>query len=440
MDESLFIKPLATLSTYIIPFEEINKKWKCDKRYPESAIQRFVRLNTEALKYLGIIVNGVFHEGKYALQLITSNYVGCIPTYSPVNGKSSGDLMVTGRFNEDISELLSITGDTILPEFNDKLPLSSGEIVKPPLYFECTNFIDKYIEAQKKDWKKFANVVKTQKFPTSSTMWDKYALASIDPSKTLEYQNKCNILSNNHPEWHALNYVLGIAINEVESIRTPLRARMAYQNKINTLKSNYSKTAIQIKDKIQIHTADPSIIKELKMIANVILKDFSSKKISWRLDFSIFFERYIQFLLQSIAQAKGAKHYNNPRYGIQSTYQPKWCLHYLEPDIVIQKEEEQYIVDAKYKSHMYNSHSSTELLKEAFRSDLHQVLAYCSFSNMSEKKALLIYPATQITATAISIKNPLNGLANKVTMMGIPLRKSEVSNIKRELQNIIQFR
>lgn len=440
MDNSLFINPLSTLGTYIIPFEVVNKKWRCDKHYPESAIQRFIRLNTESLKYLGITVEGIFYEGKFALQLTTSNYVGCVPTYSPINGKASGDLMVIGRFNEDISELLSITGDSILPEFNNDLPLSSGEIVKPPLYFECINFIDKYIEAQNKGWRKFTNVVKVQKFPTASTMWNKYALTSTHPSKAQEYHNKCNVLSNEHPEWHKLNYVLNIVINELESIRTPLRARMAYQNKINKLKNSYSKTSIQFTNKIQIHMADPGVIKELKTIANLILKDSANRKYAWRLDFAVFFERYIQFLLHSVAIAKGAKEINNPHYDIRGIKQPKWCLKYLEPDIVIQKEEEQYIIDAKYKSHMYNSHNDTEQLRESFRADLHQVLAYCSFNCMTEKKALLIYPSAQFTVFPINIKNHFNGLTNKVAMIGIPLLKSEVSNIKKELQKIIQFK
>ncbi len=438
-NESLFIKPLSTLSTYIISFEEVNKKWKCDKRYPESAIQKFIRLNTKSLNFLGINVEGIFHNGKYALQLTTSNYVGCIPTYSPTNGKSNGDLVVTSRFNEDISELLSVINDTILPEFNSELQLSSNEIVKPPLYFECANFIDKYIEARNKGWRKFTNVTKTQKFPTSSTLWDKYAFTSINPSRALEFQNKCNVLSNDHLEWHELNYVLSIAINELKSPRTPLRSRMAYSDKINKLDNHFLKTSKPTANKIQIHMADPYIIKELKTIANVILGDSLSRMYSWRLDFSVFFERYVQFLLQSVAQTKGAYEINNPHYGIYSSQKPEWCLHYLEPDIVIQRGSEQYVVDAKYKSHMYNTHNNTEKLKEAFRTDLHQILAYCSLNCMTEKKALLIYPASQLIVTPLNIKSHLNGLNNIVTLIGIPLLKSKIESIKRELQEVIQF-
>lgn len=439
MNKPLFIKPISTLGTYIISFEEINKKWKCDKRYPESAIQRFIQLNSKSLSFLGIKAESIFHEGKYALQFITSNYVGCIPIYSPANGKICGDLVVTGRFNEDISELLSVIGGTILPEFNSTLQLSSSEIVKPPLYFECANFIDKYIEAQKKNWKKFTNSIKTQNFPTSSTLWNNYAFSSINPFKALKYQNKCNTLSNNHIEWNALNYVLHIAINELKSIQTPLRSRMAYAEKINKLENHYSKEAIQITSNIPIHMADPRVIKELKAIANIILKDSSNKNFSWRLDFSLFFERYVQFLFHSIALIKGAKNIKNPHYQVYGIRKPEWCLSYLEPDAVIQKGNEQYIIDAKYKSHMYNTRSNTENLKDAFRSDLHQILAYCSFNCMSEKKALLVYPAAQITSNPVSIKSSLNGLSCQITMLGIPLLKSEIENIKKELIRIIQF-
>ena len=63
----LFIKPLITLNTAIIPFTELQKKWKCDKRYPESAIQRFIKLNTKSFDFLKIKAEGIFHEGRRAI-------------------------------------------------------------------------------------------------------------------------------------------------------------------------------------------------------------------------------------------------------------------------------------------------------------------------------------------------------------------------------------
>lgn len=439
MVRSLFIKPLITLNTTIIPFAELQKKWKCDKRYPESAIQRFIKLNANSFDFLKIKAEGIFHEGRYALKLTTSNYVGCIPTYSPESGKLFGDILVTGRFNEDIMELLSVTGDNILPEFNDSLELSSGEISKPPLYFECANFIDLYLNAYKANWRKFDNKTQIKTFADASTQWEKYAITSIDPLQTFKYQNKNNILTCNHKEWQELTYILHLAISEIESMRTPLRSKLAYLEKINKLKQTYSANTLRAISRVNIHMADPIIIKELKNVGNIILGDLSSRKISWRLDFAVFFEKYVQFLLQIIAREKGAKEFCNPHYGISGKHKPQWCLKYLEPDIIIQRENQQYVIDAKYKSHMFNMQSSSEDLRDTFRSDLHQVLAYTSFNAMKEKKGILIYPSSHVTVSTISIKSHLNGMRNQVQMIGIPLIKSEVQNVKKYLKEIIIF-
>lgn len=435
----LLIKPLITLNSVIIPFVELQKKWKCDKRYPESAIQRFIKLNAKSFDFLKIKAEGVFHEGKFALRLTTSNYVGCIPTYSPVNGKLFGDILVTGRFNEDIMELLSVTGDCILPEFNDNLELSSGEISKPPLYFECANFIDLYLNACKANWRKFDNKMQIKTYPDASTQWDRYAITSIDPLQTFKYQNKNNILTTNHTEWQELTYILHLAITEIESIRTPLRSKLAYIEKINKLKQTYSANTLRAISRVNIHMADPIIIKELKKVGNIILGDLSSRKISWRLDFAVFFERYVQFLLESIAREKGAKEFCNPHFRITGQHKPQWCLSYLEPDIVIQREDQQYVIDAKYKSHMFNLQSNSEDLRDTFRSDLHQVLAYTSLNTMSEKKGILIYPASHFDVSTIYIKSQLNGRRNHVQLIGIPLIKSEVENIKKRINDIIVF-
>ena len=439
MATPLFIKPLITLNTAIITFTELQNKWKCDKRYPESAIQRFIKLNAKSFDFLKIKAEGIFHEGKYALKLTTSNYVGCIPTYSPVNGKLFGDILVTGRFNEDIMELLSVTGDNILPEFNDSLELSSGEISKPPLYFECANFIDLYLKACKANWRKFDNKTQIKTYADASTQWEKYAITSIDPLQTFKYQNKNNILTCNHKEWQELTYILHLAISEIESIRTPLRSKLAYLEKINKLKQTYSVNTLRAINRVNIHMADPIIIKELKKVGNIILGDLSSRRISWRLDFAVFFEKYVQFLLQSIAREKGAKEFCNPHYGISGQHKPQWCLNYLEPDIIIQREDQQYVIDAKYKSHMFNVQSNSEDLRDTFRSDLHQVLAYTSLNAMKEKKGILIYPSSHVTVTTISIKSHLNGMRNQVQMIGIPLIKSEVQNVKKCMKGIIMF-
>ena len=150
------------------------------------------------------------------------------------------------------------------------------------------------------------------------------------------------------------------------------------------LKDSYDKHFKMVKS-IPVHMADPIIIKGLKETANRILSHQNSSHYAWRIDFAEFFERYIQFMIADVARSKGARLTKNPKYSVSGN-KPDWSLNYLEPDIVVDRGDVQYIIDAKYKSHMYNLRNHGDDLKEAFRHDLHQVLAYSSFGKSTRKK------------------------------------------------------
>lgn len=415
---------LKTLESLRIPFRNFQPLFGVDKRYPSAAFQRFLQLNKASLAFLEITPS--LEDDGNTLVLTSSRYVGCVPIKSPANGKVVSNLLVTGRFNEDISELLSVIGDTILPVFSDELSIVPNEAVKPPLYFECANYIDKYLEAKHANWLKFDSRMRVQKNPTSGTDWMRYALKSVKPQEALRFPNRCNYLSNDHPEWRQLNYVLNIAIAELEVPRTSQRAKAAYAEKLLRLKSNLDRRAMQETTHLQEHVSDPPVIKELKAIGNIILSDNASNQKAWRLDFAEFFERYVQYLVHTVAKRRGARCLSNPKYGITGSGLPKWSLHYLEPDLVLHKDGLQYVIDAKYKSHIYNIGSSTDDLHDVFRHDLHQLLAYCSFSAAKEKFGFLVYPAKFLTEHTLRIRSSVNGLTNTVTLLGIPLKKADL--------------
>ena len=305
------------LQTNAVSFSSLNEAWDEDKRYPETAVQKFLLRNAETFKFLEINAVGEYADsGNYVLELTTSKYIGCIPLLSPSTGLPSGNLIITGRFGEDVSELLSVIGEFVEPEFNERIKLSLGSYVKPPLYFECQNFIDRYIEAKRYKWRKFDNVEKIENRPTNSTKWDKYALKSYEPRNTLKYPNSCNVLSKSHREWEELNYVLGLCIDEILSTRTPIRSRMAYMDKITNLLNTFDRHSVHAVSEVKIHMSDPVIIKKLKEVANRVLQNSSSSKNAWRLDFAEFFERYVQYLLKEVAKAKGARITCNPHFPV----------------------------------------------------------------------------------------------------------------------------
>ena len=435
----LQIPKLQVLNEVAISFIELAKAWNLkEKRYGETTIQQFISRNKEALDFLEIDASCLLDSNRTPrLILSTSKYVGCIPIVSPETGLPIGNIHVGGRFNEDISELLSVIGDFIPPVFNEQMELR-GNFVKPPLFFECQHYIDEFISAKRYKWRKFDSEERIQHHPSSSTSWDKYIIASANPHKAFDYPNRCNVLTRNHPEWDELNYVLDLSINEIMSNRTPLRSRQAYMTKIKLLKDSYDKNNLKVVKAIPIHMADPIIIKGLKVVANRILSNQNSSHFAWRIDFAEFFERYIQYLITDVARSKGARFSKNPKYHISGN-RPDWALNYLEPDIVVDRGDVQYIIDAKYKSHMYNLRNHGDDLKDAFRHDLHQVLAYSSFGKSSRKNVILIYPSNTFLNRKLVINSGLNSSNCNVFLVGVPMKKSEMEPVKSSLKEIISF-
>ncbi|MDP3960468.1 MAG: hypothetical protein Q8Q26_10515 [Pseudorhodobacter sp.] len=77
----------------------------------------------------------------------------------------------------------------------------------------------------------------------------------------------------------------------------------------------------------------------------------------------------------------------------------------------------------------------SEILKEEHRRDLHQLLAYTSFSKTETKYGLLCYPSAEIEIKEIRYDNPINQTSNKVKILGLPLNKSSISEAKQLLSN-----
>lgn len=434
---SFFVKQLHTLDTFSFPFTELNKEWKCQKRDAMDRLQRFLYINQQAFKYLDVKAEIEVVGNAPYLKLTTSNYAGCVPIMSPKDGKPCGDLCIGGRFGEDISELLSIVGDTVEVEYNDTLPSISTSSIEPPIYFDCCNFIDIFIEVERTRWHKFDIVERIENTPSSGTQWGKYALQSHNPKCALSFPNRSNKLKPYHTEFCQLLSVLNICFKEIRKPQTPIRSRIAYASKIDRLQTKYDDSlAKPLPMEFVLHTSDPITVKKAKALANTIISNKRTSLRSWRVDYSVFFERYIQYIIGEVVKSSASKTICNPHFSI-SGKRPAWALSYLEPDMIIQKDDYQIVLDAKYKSHIFNWNGNSDNLKETFRHDLHQILAYCSFNSMTRKKAFLVYPYNEFTHHIMHINSPLTTSNADIYMVGIPLVKNKIEDTKIELGRLI---
>lgn len=431
---------LPTLSTTIWTADKLKQSWKWRDRSMETVMQHFIDLNQKNLSYLGITTTIENVQGKPALMLTTSKYIGAIPIISPMNGKAVGDLIVAGRFGENAGELITLLDSSIRPEYTDEFQLVLDSQMTPPIFIECCKYVDKYIEAERLKWRKFTNEVRTQHQPSGSTLWTEYALRTAqDPSSFTTFKNKCNILTTDHEEWRQLNYVLQLAIAELESVNVPQKTRSTYAGRIAQLKAKAQQRHYEQTNKVKQRMSDPLVIKELKELANIILQNKTNARLAWRMDYAEFFERYVQYLLGEVAKKKGARGINNPHYGVSVRNKPSWSLSYLEPDLILQKDAEQIVVDAKYKSHVFNWNDDSEDLKDTFRHDFHQILAYCSFNPMQSKQAMLVYPFSDFVSHHMTVTSPITHTDANVYLVGIPLEKSRVEEVRDKISEIVTF-
>ena len=422
---AIFDLELVSLRSKTITPQETKNLWKADPRYPSDCYSRFLRYNHRSLRFLGIA-----YQESIVLKTLTltpSLQVGCAPLFSPKTGKPCGNIVVKSRFQEDIAGISSIINSELVINYEPELLLNNSPLANPPLYLECIKFIDMFSKSKRAKWQKFANYSKVEKLPSSSTDWSKYALNSFDPQKVFNYPNKVNRLILNHPEWEMLKYVLLLSINEIESTRTPQKVKQELFHAISQFKVELQGTRFKVIHEIPIHASDPLVIKETKDIANRILKNQTTQSCAWTLDISNFFERFVQYIFEQATKRLGGRVISNQKYSI-SGQRPEWALKYIEPDIIVKLTNKTIIADAKYKRHMTSLYDKkNKNLKEEFRSDLHQVLAYSSMAPDKNKEIMLCYPSFSDNISKIMyVHNPVNGLSTKIILIGLPIQKETI--------------
>lgn len=415
------------------------KKWfkNADRRYLAESLQKFVDYNKDLFDFLGVVPHIEGSGKNVSLNFRSDRFIGVIPLRSPDNGKQIGDFIVipryttaTDQFSEYV-EIVNLLESEISPEFKHSIPLLSHNYLKPPVYLEAMKFVKLLEKAIKTNWRKFQITTKVYNYPKSQVNWKKYIEKEFDPTKRLLFPCHDNILSKLHSEFFELKYVYSIAKSEINSVRTPQNIKYQFQDVFVHLDDFLYEFSVKPTNELHLHYSDPAVIKELKKQGNKILSGGLEEITAWRIDFSLLFERYVQYLFGQISLEIGATQLNNYKIRQYSCVKPPWSLSYLEPDIVLMKNDLEIIVDAKYKSHLFNLRGTTEELKEEHRKDLHQLLAYTTFTRSENKIGILCYPYSQQHLSELNYFSPFSQVGGTILLVGVPMHKSKINDFKK---------
>jgi hypothetical protein len=420
----------------------LQKKWfkSADKRIIGHYLQKFIDYNYEQFKFLGVQPYIIGSDQSTALTFRSSCFIGSIPLRASDTGKQIGDFVVMPRFTgrdrfEDYIEILNLLGTEISPEIIDSLPLASGKNFRPPLYLEAVKFIISLEKLTTRPWRKFDNIEKISSQPTGQINWTKYINNEYKVENTLKFPAKTNLLSEFHSEYAEIRHVFDICKNELLSPNTPQRIKNTLRNKLSFLEERLYYHKPKATNKIIIRFSDSPNVKASKVQANKILNFNLVDSTAWRVDFSDVFEKFIQHIFREAAKETGGRLYSNFKFHSRTSKHYSWELKHIEPDAIFQKENFMVFIDAKYKSNLYNKFDQSEVLKEYHRHDLHQIMAYSSFSKTDFKYGFLCYPSDQIEIKSIQYKNGINKVTNTILILGVPLKKDSINETKRLLIN-----
>ena len=134
--------------------------------------------------------------------------------------------------------------------------------------------------------------------------------------------------------------------------------------------------------------------------------DWDLQGLPWLLPMDKFFEAWVETIVEQYAKRTGGviKTGRKRETVTPLTWSPPYLgsQRYLLPDIVLEREQETFIFDAKYKNHWEELNREgwsglDKVLQEQHRSDLLQVLAYSTASESKRVVCCLAYPCRSHT-------------------------------------------
>lgn len=418
----------------------LQKKWfkSADKRIIGQYLQKFIDYNSSQFEFIGVQPFIIGSDQNTSLTFRSSSFIGTIPLRASDTGKQIGDFVVMPRFTgrdrfEDYIEILNLLGTEISPEVIDSLPLVSGKNFRPPLYLEAVKFIASLEALLTRPWRKFDNIEKISSQPAGQINWNKYINNEYKIENRLKFPTRKNILSEFHSEFAELRYVFDICKNELLSSNTPQRIKNTIRVKLSFIEERLYHHQAKATNNIVIKSSDSPTVKICKEQANKILNFNLVDSTAWRVDFSDVFEKFVQYIFKAFAKETGGKLFANFKFHSRNSKHYSWELKHIEPDAIYQKVNLLVFIDAKYKSNLYNKFHNSETLKDDHRYDLHQIMAYTSFSKTDLKYGILCYPSDQLELNTIKYKNGINEVTNTVLIMGIPLKKDIINEAKQLL-------
>lgn len=375
-------------------------------------VSDFERQNHGVLKHYHISVKYKNSGRGGRICFSTGEFVGALPLRSPLSGKWEYRAIITPRIGwSGIGGMLSTMGWKVIPSLQKlpPLPQSAREI---PSWVIASVIIAR-IELMLKDVaRKYMPKIETLKRPRGRIDWADYAYRKIPSCKWTDLTCEFSELANHPDLMGVIRYTLQKVVAELSScseggvvvvdlvqrakkLLKLVAAYMPVRPTAGMFTPLFYGRSLPSEDFVEGLEAIQWSAEERGLAG---LSDLMG--LPWRMSIADFFEAYVETILKRVAIYTGGTvtcgRQNQTVIPISWESNHLGTQKSLKPDIVLKKDDEVIIVDAKFKGYWRQIFSRrwedvTKEFQEEHRNDFLQVLAYSTCFAVSKLTVCLVF-------------------------------------------------
>ncbi len=374
--------------------------------------QQLLQQNRGLLRDFNVHGDVKYDGSKVEVVLQAGEYVGALPLVSPTSGRPDYGLIIRPRFGwQGIGPMMGAMGWKVVPA-PLPLPLLPRSDRKIPPWVLSTTILSRMQALLSVLERNFQMTEDELVAPRGSIHWERYARVKVPRADFLRVPCRFPNLTDDYELKAAIHYTLHKQFSSLQSQRTTgiiviqllewcrgllervrdVPPRPPHQTTKNrwlqeNLRSDVFRKGVQAVEWTM----------EDRGLAG--LSDLQG--LPWILRMDQFFEAWVETIVNKLAASTGGLLRSGRKREtlLPLSWEPPYSgsQRYLLPDLVMERESETVIFDAKYKSHLEElNREGWSGLEEDFRvqhrSDLLQVLAYSSVFEGKNVTCCLAYP------------------------------------------------
>lgn len=382
---------------------------------------QFVTQNRGILRNFGASADVAYNGRSVDIILKASTQVGALPLVSPLSGKPDYGLIIKPRFQwSGIGLMLGKMGWKISPSLV-RLPLLPQSDRKIPPWVLSSAILARIAELLSSMERRFEFTEASCRAPIGTVLWSQYAMHKMPAARFLDIPCRFPDLKDDKALLAAINYTLRKQLVSLEGQRQTGGVVLQLIDLCQHLIAKGQGVVPRWPSKTVVESWYKGPFRAEAFKAGVQAMEWTVDErglagtgtlqgLPWIMSMEAFFEAWIETVVAQLSKRiGGTMRAARKRETIAplNWYPPySGSQRYLAPDIVLERENETIVFDAKYKSHWEDISwekwgDINEEVREQHRIDLLQVLAYSTLSDAKKNTCCLVYPCRSNTIESL---------------------------------------